>query len=217
MPVFALPTGRSLDACAEILEGAGLPVERLRNAGRNLVIDEGGYRYLLGKPSDIPTLVSQGVAELGLVGNDVTDESDVELAELLDTGWGRCYMAIAGPSALAERFEGHASGLMGLRVASKYHKTARRTFASWGVQIRILYLNGSVELAPALGLADCIFDVVQTGGTLKANGLVVIKRTAEVSLRLVANPGALQLRWENLQETVDAMRRFVAEAKREGA
>lgn len=207
MPIVALPTGRSLDACVEILQAAGLPVANLRNCGRNLVVDEGPYRYLLGKPSDIPTLVSQGIADLSLIGNDVTEESDVELTELLDTGQGRCYMAIAGPPAAAERFEGHASGLMGLRVATKYHRTARRTFAEWGVQIRILHLNGSVELAPALGLADCIFDIVQTGGTLAANGLVVIRRTAEVSLRLVANPGALQLRWGEIRATVEALER----------
>jgi ATP phosphoribosyltransferase len=209
MPVIALPTGRSLDACLGIIEGAGMPSQRLRNAGRNLVVDDGGYRYLLGKPSDIPTLVSQGLAELAFIGNDVTEESDVELAELVDTGMGRCFMAIAGPPAIAERFAGHASGLMGLRVASKYGRIARRTFESWGAHVKILHLNGSVELAPALGLADCILDIVQTGSTLKANGLVVVKRTAEVSLRLVANPGALQLRWEALRDAVGAVRNFI--------
>ncbi len=219
MLTFALPTGRSLDACVEILGGAGLPVERLRNPGRNLVIDEEPdkagrrYRYLLGKPSDIPTLVSQGVADLALVGNDVTEEAGVDLAELLDTERGKCYMAIAGPPELAGRFGGHVSELMGLRVATKYDRTARRTFAAWGVQIRILYLHGSVELAPALGLADCIFDIVQTGGTLKANGLVVIKRTAEVSLRLVANQGALQLRWDELRDAVTAVEGFVGKGR----
>jgi ATP phosphoribosyltransferase len=98
---------------------------------------------------------------------------------------------------------------MGLRVGTKYQRTARRTFAAWGVQIRTLYLNGSVELAPALGLAECIFDIVQTGGTLKANGLVVIRRTAEVSLRLVAGSGALQLRWGVLRPVVDAVENFI--------
>jgi len=211
MLTFALPTGRSFAACVEILENAGLPANGLRDPGRNLVIDggtdDGGrrYRYLLGKPSDIPTLISQGVADLALVGSDVTGESCAELAELLDTQRGRCYMAIAGPPELASRFGGHSSELMGLRVATKYDRTARRTFEAWGVQIRILYLHGSVELAPALGLADCIFDIVQTGGTLKANGLSVIKRAAEVSLRLVADPGALQLRWDDLRSAVSAL------------
>jgi ATP phosphoribosyltransferase len=208
MPIIALPTGRSLDACIDIIEGSGMPAKKLRNAGRNLVVDDGEFKYLLGKPSDIPTLVSQGLAELAFVGNDVTNESEVELTELLDTGRGRCFMAIAGPPRISERFAGHASGLMGLRVASKYARTARRTFESWGAHVKILYLNGSVELAPALGLADCIFDIVQTGSTLRANGLSILKRTAEVSLRLVANPGALQLRWETLRDAVDSVRKF---------
>ncbi|MDR1944106.1 MAG: ATP phosphoribosyltransferase [Synergistaceae bacterium] len=211
MPVIALPTGRSLEACIDIIEGAGLPVEKLKNAGRNLVVNEGEYRYLLGKPSDIPTLVSQGLADLALVGNDVTEESDSELTELLDTGKGRCFMAVAGLPELAKRFDGHSSALMGLRVASKYERSARRAFEAWGVQVKVLHLNGSVELAPALGLADCIFDIVQTGGTLRANGLAVIKRTAEVSLRLVANQGALQLRWETLFPTVTAIRKVELE------
>jgi ATP phosphoribosyltransferase len=214
MPVIALPTGRSFEACVDIIEGSGLPVKLLRSAGRNLVVNDGGYRYLLGKPSDIPTLVSQGLAELALVGNDVTEESGLMLTELLDTGMGRCFMAVAGPPNIADRFDGRASDLMGIRVASKYQFSARKTFESWGAQAKILHLNGSVELAPALGLADCIFDIVQTGGTLKANGLSVIKRTAEVSLRLVANPGALQLRWESLRGALDAMRNFVSEADR---
>ena len=186
-----------------------MPAKKLRNAGRNLVVDDGDYRYLLGKPSDIPTLVSQGLADLALVGNDVTEESGVELAELIDTGRGRCFMAIAGPPAAAERFTGHASTLMGLRVASKYGRLAHRTFESWGAHVKVLHLNGSVELAPALGLVDCIFDIDQSGSTLRANGLVVLKRTAEVSLRLVANPGALQLRWEFLRDAVGAVRSFV--------
>jgi ATP phosphoribosyltransferase len=210
MPVvIALPTGRVRDTCLDIIEGSGMPAKKLRNAGRNLVVDDGDYRYILGKPSDIPTLISQGLADLALVGNDVTEESEVELAELIDTGRGRCFMAIAGPPAIAERFTGQPSPLMGLRVASKYGRTAQRTFESWGAHVKVLHLNGSVELAPALGLVDCIFDIVQTGNTLRANGLVVVRRTAEVSLRLVANLGALQLRWESLRDAVDSVRDFV--------
>ncbi|GHV51104.1 ATP phosphoribosyltransferase [Synergistales bacterium] len=208
MPVIALPTGRSLEPCVEIIEGASLPAQSLKNAGRNLVVDDGGYRYLLVKPSDIPVLVSQGLADLALVGSDVTDEAGVKLAELIDTGMGRCFMAIAGPPELAPRFDGHARELMGLRVASKYGRTAQRVFESWGAHVKVLRLSGSVELAPALGLADCIFDIVQTGGTLAANGLTVIRRASEISLRLVANHGALQLRWEKLRGTVEAMRHF---------
>lgn len=209
MTVIAIPTGRSYGECVEILLGAGLPAEALQSAGRNLVVDQGRYRYLLGKPSDIPTLISQGVAELALVGSDVIGESEVELTELFDTDRGRCFLAVAGPESVAERFGGHTSALMGLKVGTTYVKTARRTFESWGAQIKVLKLNGSVELAPALGVADCIFDVVQTGGTLRANGLTIIKRASDVSLRLVASSAALQLRWRELRETVEAIRRYI--------
>ena len=127
------------------------------------------------------------------------------LTELLDTGLGRCFMAIAGPEEAAEKFAGHRSGLMGLKVATKYTRLAERTFAEWGVQIKLLKLNGSVEIAPALGLADCIFDVVQTGGTLRANGLSVIKKTLPVSLRLVAGTASVQTRWNSLFGVVESL------------
>lgn len=206
---FALPTGRSLDDCTKIIRGAGLPSDALSSAGRLLVLDDGPYRFLLGKPTDIPTLVSQGAADLGLVGSDVTEESEADVTHLIDTGLGRCFMAVAGTAEMAERFEGHVANLMGIRVATKYVRTATRTFASWGAQIRILNLNGSVELAPKIGLANCIFDIVQTGGTLKANGLQVIRRTAEVSIHLIANRSAMQLRWGEMKLTVEKIRRYI--------
>ena len=209
MLTFALPTGRLLEDCITILEGAGLPVERLKKAGRGLVIEEGSFRYLLTKPSDVPAMVYYGAAQLGLAGSDVIEESDIALQELLDTGRGRCFMAVAGPEEAAEKFSGHKSRLMGLKVATKYTRLAEKTFSGWGVQIKLLKLNGSVELAPALGLADCIFDVVQTGGTLRANGLSVIKKTMPVSLRLVAGISSAQMSWDSLFGVAGAIAAFV--------
>ncbi|NLD04452.1 MAG: ATP phosphoribosyltransferase [Synergistaceae bacterium] len=209
MLTFALPTGRSLEDCIEILEGSGLPVEKLKNHGRNLVIDEGSFRYLLTKPSDVPAMVHYGAADLAIAGNDVVEESGISLVELLDTGRGKCFMAVAGTKAAAEKFNGNTCSLMGLKVATKYTRIAENTFNSWGVQIKILKLNGSVELAPALGLSDCIFDIVQTGSTLKANGLMVIKETAPVSLRLIAGSGSVQLRWGSMFGIVNAIENYV--------
>jgi ATP phosphoribosyltransferase len=209
MLTFALPTGRSLENCIEILEGAGLPVNKLKNAGRNLVIEDGSFRYLLSKPSDVPAMVHYGAADLAIAGSDVINESGISLIELFDTGRGRCVMAIAGPQAVAEKFNDNVCGLMGLKVATKYANVAEKTFASWGVQIKILKLNGSVELAPALGLSDCIFDIVQTGSTLRANGLMVIKETEPVSLRLVAGAGAVQLRWNSMFGVVNSIENYV--------
>lgn len=207
---FALPTGRSMNDCLEVLEKSGLPSSNLKMAGRNLVIHDGIFSYLLSKPSDIPMLVCQGSADLALVGNDVIEEADLDTTDLLDTGKGRCFMAIAGPLELAERFNGHKSELMGLRIATKYLATAQKIFASKGIQVRLLHLHGSVELAPALGFADCILDIVQTGTTLKANGLHVIEKVANVSLHLIANRGALQVRWEELSHVVNSISKYTA-------
>jgi len=215
MLTFALPTGRSLESCIEILEGAGLPVEKLKNPGRNLVIDEGSFRYLLSKPSDVPAMVHYGAADLAIAGSDVIEESGISLVELLDTQRGKCFMAVAGTKTAAMKFNGKACSLMGLRVATKYTRIAENTFNSWGVQIKILKLNGSVELAPALGLSDCIFDIVQTGSTLQANGLMVIKETAPVSLRLVAGSCAVQLRWSSMFGVVSSIENYVKGARKE--
>lgn len=209
MLTFALPTGRSLQSCIEILEGAGLPVAKLKNPGRSLVIEDGSFRYLLSKPSDVPVMAHYGAADLAISGSDVIGEAGISLVELLDTGRGKCFMAVAAPPEFAAKFSGSTCGLMGLKVATRYVRVAGKTFDSWGVQIKILKLNGSVELAPALGLSDCIFDIVQTGSTLRANGLTVIKKTESVSLRLVAGPGAVQLRWRSMFGVVNAIENYV--------
>jgi len=209
MLTFALPTGRSLQSCIEILAGAGLPVEKLKNPGRNLVIADGIFRYLLSKPSDVPAMAHYGAADLAIAGSDVIAESGISLAEILDTGRGKCFMAVAGPAEFAAKFDGNTCGLMGIKVATRYARIAERTFDSWGVQIKILKLNGSVELAPALGLSDCIFDIVQTGNTLRANGLTVIKETESVSLRLVSGQGSVQLRWRLISGVVRAIENYI--------
>lgn len=206
MITFALPTGRSLDECITLLEKADLPVEKLKNAGRNLIIEENGYRYLLGKPTDIPIIACNGAADLAFAGSDMIEEAGIGLAQLLDTHRNVCKMAIAGPIKEAEKFNGNITKLVGLRVATKYTNIAERTFNSWGVQLKLVKLNGSIELAPALGLADVIFDIVQTGTTLKANGLDVIKEIMPVSMRLVAGFGTLQTRWNEIRKTVDALK-----------
>lgn len=205
MITFAVPTGRSFDSCLEILENAGLPVTKLREPGRSLIIDDGNFRYLLSKPADIPVIVHCGAAQLGLGGSDVIEESLVPLSELADTGRGKCFMAVAGPKDAAARFGGDRRRLMGIKVATKYPRLAERTFEGMGVEIKTIKLNGSVELAPALGLADCIFDVVQSGATLRANGLAVIIRAMEVSLRLVGGRSSLQMSWKTLYPVISAI------------
>lgn len=213
MLTFALPTGRSLEDCIALLDAAGLPVEKLKNAGRNLIIDEANFRYLLAKPTDIPIIAANGAADLAFAGSDMIEEANIPLAQLLDTKRNLCKMSIAGPKELAEKFSGSITKLAGIRVATKYTHIAERTFSMWGVQLKLLKLNGSIELAPALGLADVIFDIVQTGTTLKANGLVVIKDIMPVSMRLVAGFGTLQTRWNKIRPAVEALKTALKEEK----
>jgi ATP phosphoribosyltransferase len=206
---IALPTGRVLSEAQDLLASLGLPTAKLRKAGRSLVVHDGNCHYLLAKPMDVPLYAHYGIADLALVGSDVLAESASSLIELADTGRGRCRLVVAGPQALDSRFWGHESAIMGLRVATKYPRIADSHFASRGAQVRIISLNGSIELAPLLDLSDCILDIVQTGTTLEANGLVVLDEVAPVSLRLVASRRSAQLRWQEiapLLEKLDAIR-----------
>ncbi|MCF7934836.1 MAG: ATP phosphoribosyltransferase [Synergistales bacterium] len=207
MLTFALPTGRILDEAITILHKAGLPVEALQRKGRNLVVEDRDIQYILAKPMDVPLYVHYGVAQLGLAGSDVLWERNTSVMELQNTGIGRCRLAIAGHPRLRQRFLSHESSIMGLRVATKYPRVAEDHFAKRGVQVEILALQGSIELAPRLGLADCILDIVQSGETLTANGLIVLEEVAQVSARLVASKKAARLLWPQLHRIIEAIER----------
>ncbi len=205
--VIALPKGRLLDEARASLDRAGYGLLSGDN-GRQLVLPcvAPHVRYVLAKPSDVPVYVEYGACDLGIAGLDVLREAQRDLLEPLLLPFGYCRLAVAGPIERADR-------LLRLepnpRVATKFPRLTEAFFRQRGVSAEIIELSGSVELAPALGLSDCILDIVQTGGTLVANGLEVIERTADVSLRLIGNPGALQLRWEDLSGVVSALRSFI--------
>lgn len=206
MITMALPTGRVMNEAISILKRSGLPVDRLSDPGRDLVVEEGPLRYILAKPMDVPLYVDRGVADLALVGSDVLMESEASLVELLDTGMGKCSLQVAGPKGMEDRFRKHRSELMGLRVATKYPRTTDHHFSRKGVQVDIVHLNGSIELAPRLGMTDCIVDIVQTGSTLKANGLILLESVAAVSLRLVASRKSYSLSWDGIRPVMESMR-----------
>ena len=211
MLTIALPTGRVFPQAVELIRRAGLPSKELSSPGRRLVLEEGGIRYILAKPADVPLYVGYGTADLAFAGGDVLLESAMPLVELLDTEQGRCSVVVAGPRSVSCRFLGHASELMGMKVATKYPRIADRHFSSRGAQVDILHLHGSIELAPKLGLADCILDIVQTGNTLKANSLEVFEEVCSVSLRLVGSRKSIAFRWPEVRE----IRRKIAEAVKE--
>lgn len=202
MITFALPKGRLGEECAALLERAGVDVSALKEDTRRLVLESADKRYgfFLVKPADVPVYVEQGVADLGVAGKDTLLEEDRQLYELLDLKIGACSLCIAGYPARG----GKSRSL--LRVATKYVKTAKRVFAERGEEAEIIPLHGSIELAPVTGLADVIFDVVQTGSTLKANGLSVLEEVFPVSARLVANKVSLKLKSQEILPLVERLR-----------
>lgn len=202
MLTIALPTGRVQEDAIVLLQELGLPTEKLRSPGRSLVISEESVRYILAKPMDVPLYAHHGVADLAFAGSDVLWETSASLVLLADTGMGRCRLVVAGPPEMADRFLAHESNIMDIRVATKYPRIADAHFSSRGVQVNILHLNGSIELAPRLGLADCILDIVQSGNTLKANHLTVLEDVAPVSLHLVASRKSAHLQWDLIGDLV---------------
>ncbi len=207
MIYFALAKGRVGDASADLLERCGADVRVLREKTRKLVLESGDkkYGFFLVKPSDVPTYVEAGVADLGIVGKDTLMEEEKDLYEMLDLRLGECSLCLAG---FPDRKDVLTNPL--LRVATKYVRIAKRMFAERGEEAEIIPLHGSIELAPVTGLADVIFDVVQTGSTLKANGLVVLEEVyAGITARLVANKVSLKTKSEEILPLIARMKEMV--------
>lgn len=196
MITFALSKGRLATESADLLARCGVDTSILYEETRKLVLTsgDGNYRFFLVKPSDVPAYVESGVADLGIVGKDTLIEENRELYEMLDLKVGECRMCIAG---YPERKDILTSP--NLRVATKYVNTAKRIFEGRGEDVEIIALHGSIELAPITGLSDVIFDVVQTGSTLKANGLVVLEEIfTGITARLVVNKVSLKTKSEEI-------------------
>lgn len=185
---LAIPKGRVSQQLAPLLDKAGIPTGSLRAEDRRLVrqSDDGSVRFLLLKPDDVPTYVEYGVADLGLSGRDVLLERRYDLYQLLDLGVGVCRMVVAGPKGTAD--------LARPRVATKFPRIATEHFAKKGIQAEVIYVGGSVELAPLVGLSDVIVDIVESGATLKENHLEVLEHIADISTVLVANRSLYKLR-----------------------
>ena len=203
MITFALPKGRLAEKSAELLEKCGVDTAVLQEDTRKLVLESADkkYGFFLVKPADVPAYVEAGVADLGIVGKDTPIEEGRDLYLKM----GECRLSIAGyPERRDVLTNPH------LRVATKYVNTARRVFAD-REEIEIIPLHGSIELAPVTGLADVIFDVVQTGSTLKANGLVVLEDVyTGITARLVANKVCLKTKAEELLPLIEKLREAVS-------
>lgn len=208
---IAIPKGRLLEPTLEVLLRAGIECPDTKELDRRLVFNstDGSLRFIMARPSDVPTYVECGAADLGITGKDVLLEGGLNVCELLDLGFGKCKMVLAAPAEAPAEAPAAPVGRGGehvLRVATKFPAIARRHFAGMReVCVQIIKLNGAVEIAPITGLADRILDIVDTGRTLRENGLVVVEEVLRVSARLIANRASMQLKADSLQRLVSAM------------
>ena len=204
---IAVAKGRLQTEALDLLARAGLSVSSEMLASRRLAVEDesGRFRFIFVKPGDVPVYVEHGIADCGVVGRDVLLESEADVLQPLTLGIGRCRMVVAAPSDMP------LSGYRVVRVATKYPRVTARHFGSRGLSVEIIQLSGSVEVAPLLGLADCIVDLVETGRTLRDNGLVIVEVIAESTARLVINRASYQLKAEAVAHLIDSLSEIVAQ------
>jgi ATP phosphoribosyltransferase len=203
---IAVPRGALFTETLDVLDGAGIETAELRGGSRSLIFETSGVTLVTVRPSDVPTYVEAGAADVGITGKDVLlEQSDRVVYELLDLGYGRCRMVLAartGNDRLAE-----AQRRLGtMRIATKYRRIAERYFESTGRQVELVEVKGSVELAPLVGLADGIVDLVATGRTLEENELEVREEIVECTARFVANRVSHKLRAAEIDELTAKLR-----------
>jgi ATP phosphoribosyltransferase len=202
---LALPKGRLLDGALALLREIG--VDGVEAESRRLIFTDPrrGLRMLFLKPADIPAYVTYGAADLGIVGKDILLEQEPDVYEPLDLGFGFCRLVVAEPRELWERDD--PSKWSWVRVATKYPRMAERYFSDRGVQVEIVRLDGSIELAPLVGLAERIVDLVQSGETLRANGLVEVAEIARSTARVIVNRASMKTEYAAVTELIDELRR----------
>lgn len=203
---IAVPKGAIFPDALVALGRAGLPVDALKENGRRLIYRAGDTEFIVSRPSDVPVFVEHGAADIGIVGKDVLEEQEPNVVELWDLGTGACRMVLAAPEDEAERVRKAISHAEVVRVATKFPRTSRRYFEEMGRQAEVIELHGSIELAPLVGLAECIVDLTATGTTLRENQLTILDDIAGSTARLIANRGSYRLRHREISTLLDAMR-----------
>lgn len=205
---LALPKGRLLDPAIELLRELG--VSAVDPESRKLIFkDPGrGLEILLLKPADVPAYVTYGAADLGIVGRDILLEQEPDVYEPLDLGFGFCRLVVAEPRELWERDD--PAKWSWVRVATKYPRLTEQYFSSRGIQVEIVRLDGSIELAPLVGLAERIVDLVQSGQTLSANGLVEVAEITRSTARVIVNRASMKTEYAAVTQLIEDMRSRVA-------
>jgi len=203
---LALPRGALFSEALDVLDRIGIDTTELRGDSRSLVFEAGDLVIVTMRPSDVPTYVEAGAADLGITGKDVLiEQSDRVVYELLDLRFGSCRMVVAGRAG-DDRALAEARRLGAVRVATKYPRIATRHFEETGRSAEVIEVKGSVELAPLAGLADVIVDLVDTGRTLRENGLEVLEEITQCTARLIANRVSHKLRAEDIDPLVERLR-----------
>ncbi len=206
---FALAKGRLANKSLEMFEKIGITCEELKDkSSRKLIFtnEELKARFFLAKANDVPTYVEYGAADIGIVGKDTILEEGRKLYEVLDLGIGRCRMCVCGPESSGEYLKHHEL----IRVATKYPAIAKDYFYNKKHQtVEIIKLNGSIELAPIVGLAEVIVDIVETGSTLRENGLAVLEEVCPLSARMVVNQVSMKRENERITRIIQDMKRLV--------
>jgi len=206
---IALPKGRILSDALALLKKVGLDGESLTHDSRKLILDlpERRTRFLLLRNSDIPTYVEYGAADMGIVGKDVLQEQLKDVYEPLDLQFGACRLVVARPQDYSRPTD--AVNWSHIKVATKYPRLTEAHFSKKGIQVELIYLGGSVELAPLIGLSDYIVDLVQTGRTLLENGLVEVEEIMHSTARLVVNRASQKTKYEPIMHLVHQMRTYL--------
>ncbi|MCQ2482573.1 MAG: ATP phosphoribosyltransferase [Clostridia bacterium] len=217
MLTIALSKGRLAEKAVELLEAAGYDCTAAKEKSRRLILEDekAGLRFIMAKPTDVPTYVEYGAADIGVVGKDTLLEANRQLYEVIDLGFGKCRMCVCGPAELKDKLD----LIPNKRVATKYPHIASTYFEQVKKEsVEIIKLNGSIELAPLIGLSEVIVDIVESGRTLYENGLDVLETVADISARVVVNRVSMNMKAAEirpmiakLKEQVEILNRAEAE------
>ena len=206
---FALGKGRLAKKTLELFESIGITCEEMKDPDTRKLIftnEELKLRFFLAKGPDVPTYVEYGAADIGVVGEDTILEENRNIYEVLDLGFGKCRMCVCGPAEAAELLKHHEL----IRVASKYPRIAKDYFYNQKNQtVEIIKLNGSIELAPIVGLSEVIVDIVETGSTLRENGLVVLEEVCPLSARMVVNQVSMKMENERIMKIINDLKQVI--------
>ena len=211
---FALGKGRLANKTLEMFEKIGITCEEMKDKDTRKLIfvnEDLKLRFFLAKGPDVPTYVEYGAADIGIVGRDTILQEARNIYEVLDLGFGKCRMCVCGPDSARDLLQHHEQ----IRVATKYPKIAKDYFYNKKHQtVEIIKLNGSIELAPIVGLADVIVDIVETGSTLRENGLAVLEEVCPLSARMVVNPVSMKMEQERISKLITDLRQVMSEGEK---